>query len=144
MKLHNIIKLLIVVTFSVLILSCAKNEKDKIIVYNNAITEWVSSPDFISEMKEKVKTPEGIFEYLENKRNEIAKTVGFKDYFEAERIIKKYAEDDDIIQSLSNREAKFSKAMSESVSKFQEDLIKATNPIKDVLSDTFKDSSTIK
>ncbi len=144
MKSQNFIKVLFVLIFSIVLISCAKSEKDKVIAYNNDITEWVSSDGFLNELKEKVKTPEGIFQFLEQKRNEIAQKNGFKDYVEAENVIKKYANDEDMRQSLADREAKFSQAMTEKVTKIQEELIKATNPVTDAIDEALKDTSVIK
>ena len=58
MKFQNFLKAMLIIVVSVVLVSCSKTEKERIIDFNTDVIEWFISPNFMKDMKAKVKTPD--------------------------------------------------------------------------------------
>ena len=118
---------MLIIVVSVVLVSCSKTEKEKIIDFNNDVIEWFISPNFMKDMKAKVKTPDQMQEYITSNINRIAKDNGFKDQKETEEAFKKLANDKDLEKLLKETEEKVKPRFME-MQQFQMELMQQTMP----------------
>ena len=127
MKFQNFLKAMLIIVVSVVLVSCSKTEKERIIEFNNDVIEWFISPNFMKDMKAKVKTPDQMQEYITSNINRIAKDNGFKDQKETEEAFKKLANDKDLEKLLKETEEKVKPRFME-MQQFQMELMQQTMP----------------
>ncbi len=127
MKFQNFLKAMLIIVVSVVLVSCSKTEKERIIDFNNDVIEWFISPNFMKDMKAKVKTPDQMQEYITSNINRMAKDNGFKDQKETEAAFKKLANDKDLEKMLKETEEKVKPRFME-MQQFQMELMQQTMP----------------
>ncbi len=127
MKFQNFLKAMLIIVVSVVLVSCSKTEKERIIDFNNDVIEWFISPNFMKDMKAKVKTPDQMQEYITSNINRMAKDNGFKDQKETEAAFKKLANDKDLEKLLKETEEKVKPRFME-MQQFQMELMQQTMP----------------
>ena len=106
MKFQNLLKAMLVIVFSIILVSCAKTEKQRIINFNNDVIEWFNGKTFMTDMKAQVKTPDQMTKFLSTNIGRIAKQNGFKDEKETEIAFKKLENDADIKKLMTETESK--------------------------------------
>lgn len=127
MRFLNVFKAMFVIAFAVLLVSCAKTDKEKIISFNEDVVVWLTSNNFTNEMKAKVKTPEQMTNFLNDNVTRIAKENGFKDAKETEVAFQKFSKDPDIKKLLTETEGRVKSRMAE-MQQYQLELIKQQHP----------------
>lgn len=127
MKLQNYFKIAIFALMSVVLVSCAKSEKDRLVEYNTALVTWLTSPNFMDKMKAEVKTVADISPYMEKNMTKIATEQGFKNTKEANDLFKKFANDADVKKLMQETEKKVTPRLEE-LMKFQLELMKQEEP----------------
>jgi len=127
MKFQNFLKAMLIIVVSVVLVSCSKTEKERIIDFNNDVIEWFISPNFMKDLKAKVKTPDQMQEYITSNINRMAKDNGFKDQKETEAAFKKLANDKDLEKLLKETEEKVKPRFME-MQQFQMELMQQTMP----------------
>lgn len=118
---------MLIIVVSVVLVSCSKTEKERIIDFNTDVIEWFISPNFMKDMKAKVKTPDQMQEYITSNINRMAKNNGFKDQKETEAAFKKLADDKDLEKMLKETEEKVKPRFME-MQQFQMELMQQTMP----------------
>jgi hypothetical protein len=94
---------------SVLLLSCAKSEKERLLAFQKDLFAWYQSPNFMTDLKSSVHTKEQLGKFLESKGLDIAKKHGFNTSKEISDMMKKYEKDPEV--------EKFGKEMQSSMQK---------------------------
>ncbi len=127
MKFQHLLKAMLVIVFSIILVSCAKTEKEKIINFNNDVVEWFTNKDFTKEMKSQVKAPEQMNKFMSDNIARIAKENGFKDEKETEKAFQKLMNDKDIKKLLAETEIKVKSRMAE-MQQYQMELVQKFHP----------------
>lgn len=127
MKLQNYFKIAIFALMSVVLVSCAKSEKDRLVEYNEALVAWLTAPNFMEKMKAEVKTVADISPYMEKNMTKIATEQGFKNTKEANDLFKKLANDADVKKLMQETQKKVTPRLEE-LMRFQMELMKQEEP----------------